>query len=102
MGARGTPEDTPSTRFGTVRPPGSNSSSPWLYIQSEALQDIPFHLHPGPSLPPRLAKSPVLGRCGKADHPSRRVQNLAVAAFAAAVGIVVGFVPSVAPRSARS
>jgi len=24
--------------------PGSNSSSPWLYIQSEALQDIAFHL----------------------------------------------------------
>jgi hypothetical protein len=33
--------------------PGSNSSSPWLYIQSEARQDIAFHL---------LAPSPYL--CG--------------------------------------
>jgi hypothetical protein len=36
------------------------SSSSWLYIQSGARQDIAFHLHPGPSPPPRLSKSPVL------------------------------------------
>src|SRR5450759_5112362 len=29
--------------------PGGLGSSPWLYIQSEARQDIPFHLQPGPS-----------------------------------------------------
>ena len=41
----------------------SVSSSPWLYIQSEALQDIAFHLR-GMHRPPAARESPVLGRCG--------------------------------------
>ena len=36
--------------------PGSNSSSPWLYIQSEARQDIAFH--PAPS---RSARVSIMG-----------------------------------------
>jgi hypothetical protein len=31
---------------GPVRPRGSNSSSPWVYIQSEALQGVTVHLGP--------------------------------------------------------
>jgi VIT family len=48
----------------STRPIYGSFESPWLYMQSEALQDIPFHLHPGPSPPPLLAKIGVLGRCG--------------------------------------
>jgi hypothetical protein len=43
----------------------SVSSSAWLYIQSEALQDIPFHLHPGLSPAPSARKITVLSRCGE-------------------------------------
>ena len=35
--------------------PGSNSSSPWLYIQSEARQDMAFHPAPSPRLANRLS-----------------------------------------------
>ena len=42
---------------------------------ARSYQDIAFHLHPGPSPPPRLAKSSGLGRCGGADRPSGRIDN---------------------------
>jgi hypothetical protein len=64
-----TVEDTTATQFGTVKAPGSNSSSPWLYIQSEALHvqlpaDIPRLLtHP-------LSVWPVGDRAP--DHPPCR------------------------------
>jgi hypothetical protein len=55
--------------------PGRLGSSPWLYIQSEALQDIAFHLRPGPSPASSAGKITVLSRCGEAESPSGRVQN---------------------------
>jgi hypothetical protein len=45
-----------------------------LYIQSGALQDIAFHLRPGPSPAPSAGKITVLSRCGEAESPSGRVQ----------------------------
>lgn len=48
-----------AARSAERRTPGGVSSSPWLYIQLEALQDIPFHLHPGPS-PPRGSQNRCL------------------------------------------
>jgi hypothetical protein len=45
--------------------------SPWLYIQSEALQDIAFHL-PGPSPAPAARESPVLGRTGEEGRTTIR------------------------------
>jgi hypothetical protein len=70
--SRREPARTPRTRPLRVRDreaPGSNSSSPWLYIQSEALQDIAFH-PPGRVRHSRLANRPIrLNRGGGAhDH----------------------------------
>jgi hypothetical protein len=45
-----------------LSPVGLLGSSPWLYIQSEALQDIAFHLLWGPS-PLRPHRAGPGGRC---------------------------------------
>ena len=42
--------------------PGSNSSSPWLHIQSEALQDIAFQPPAGPTRALDSSRIAVLDR----------------------------------------